>query len=313
MKKSLTKLFTLIAIASVVFFSSCKKSEDAVTPTAPTATLAPGTSTAYEKGDTISYTLTAAIPGKFKAGSAAKVISGTETALSGTTLASAGDTAISATIKIPVTEDAGTAVTVKVTLIDDSDQNVTAEATYTVAAVGLGGGGVAPLLKGSATLQLGTQGASLGSYLSTALNGSTLGTVYKSSEAAANVAKIDLFFGATASDGSAVATAGSGAVTSMLSPSVVTSGNSWTGLANGRATKIAASSLTDLSVTALSVENNVSTSTGATAVGITQGKVYSFVTADGKKGYILIEKITDSGLSGGVANRTIDVKFVVQQ
>ena len=315
MTKSLTKLFTLIAVASVVFFSSCKKSEDA-TVAAPTATLTDANTAAnpsYEKGDQITYTLTATIPGGYKAGSGKKTVDGTDTPFN-LTGPSAGDTTITANFTIDVTEEAGKEVTVSITIIDANDANVTAEAKYTVAAVGQGGGGAAPLLSGSATLQLGTQGASAGSYLSTATNGSTIGEVFGSSTAQANVSKIDIFAGATASDGSSVAASGSSAVTSFISPSNVTTGNSWTGITGGRATKFAASSLTDLNVTALSVENNVSTTTGATAIGIAQGKVYSFVTADGKKGYILIEKITDNGVnSGNLANRTIDVKFVVQQ
>lgn len=301
MTKSLTKLFTLIAVASVVFFSSCKKSEDA-TVAAPTATLADNntaTNPTYEKGDKITYKLTASIPGGFKAGSGKKTVDGAETPFNLTGI-NAGDSTISATFTVDVTEEAGKEVTVSVTLIDNSDQNVTAEAKYTVAAVGQGGGG-APLLRGTATVSLGSEGATLGSYLASAKgeNG-----VFKSSEAQANQADIDITFG--------VGTLGQ---PQLISPDArvgagLNAGNPAMTATRTTYFKAEASGPTDLTtVTALNVENNVTVSTSKT-VQIAEKKTYSFVQdgASGKKGYIYVESITGSN-----TNRTAKIVFVVQQ
>jgi hypothetical protein len=302
MTKSLTKLFTLIAVAGVVFFSSCKKSEDA-TVAAPTATLADNstaTNPSYEKGDQITYKLTASIPGGFKAGSGKKTVDGTDTPFNLTGI-NAGDSTISATFTVDVTEEAGKEVTVSVTLIDNSDQNVTAEAKYTVAAVGQGGGGAAPLLSGTATVSLGSESATLGSYLATSKGTSG---VFKSSEAQANQADIDVTFG--------VGTLGQ---PQLISPDARVSAGLNAGNPAMTATrttyfKAEANGPTDLTaVTALNVENNITASTGKT-VQIAEGKTYSFVHdgATGKKGYIYVKSITGSG-----TNRTAEITFVVQQ
>lgn len=315
MKKSLTKFLSLIAVAGAVFFSSCSTTEDAASVLAPTITIADAGNGNYENGDNITYTITAAIPGGLKILNFTKTVDGTEGAATGVNGPAAGDTAVAGTVTIPVTEDEGKTVTITVNVIDNNDQTASATATYTVVGAGQGGGGAIPLVQGSATLSLGTQGASAGSYLSTATNGSTVGEVFGATDAQTNVAKIDIFFGATTSAGGVTAGSGSGAITSMLSPSEVTDVNSWTGITGGRVTSFAAASgVTDLNVSAINVENNISTTGGSSAVAITQGSVYSFVTADGKKGYILIEKITDNGVNASnLANRTVDVKFVVQQ
>lgn len=302
MTKSLTKLFTLIAVAGVVFFSSCKKSEDA-TVAAPTATLADAstaTNPSYEKGDKITYKLTANIPGGFKAGSGKKTVDGNETPFNLTGPA-AGDTTISATFTVDVTEDAGKVVTVSITLIDNKDQNVTAEAKYTVAAIGQGGGGAAPLLSGTATVSLGSENATLGSYLATSKGASG---VFKSSEAQANQADIDITFGVGNTNGP-----------SLISPDArvangLNAGNPAMTATRTTYFKAEASGPTDLgAVTALNVENNITKSTSKT-VQIAAGKTYSFVQdgATGKKGYIKVDEITGSG-----TNRTAKITFVVQK
>ncbi|EAY28203.1 hypothetical protein [Microscilla marina] len=300
MTKSLTKLFSLIAVASVVFFSSCKKSEDA-TVTAPTATLADAstaTNPSYEKGDKITYKLTAALPGGYKAGSGKKTVGGVDApfTLSGI---NAGDTAVSATFTVDVTEDAGQEVTVSVTLIDNSDQNVTAEAKYTVAAVGQGGGGAAPLLSGTATVSLGAETATFGSYLATSKAG-----VFKSSEAQANQADIDITFGVGNTGGP-----------SLISPDARVSSGLNAGNPAMTATrttffKAESSGPSDLgAVTALNVENNITKSTSK-SVQIAVGSVYSFVQdgATGKKGYIKVDEISGTGTA-----RVAKITFVVQK
>ncbi|WP_299460751.1 hypothetical protein [uncultured Microscilla sp.] len=310
MTKSLTKLFSLIAIASVIFFSSCKKSEDA-TVTAPTATLADAstaTNPSYEKGDKITYKLTAAIPGGFKAGSGKKTVGGVDAPFTLSGL-NAGDTAISANFTIDVTEDAGTEVTISVTLIDDSDQNVTATAKYTVAATGQGGGGSVPLLRGKVTVKLGDINSAEGSYLA-----SSTGTVYKSAQAKANQSVIDITFG----------TGGTNSTTQFKDKAIIVSpdqraaealntGNPAMDAPRTTFFKEETSGPTDLgSVTALNVENNIAKSTSK-VVEIAAGKTYSFVQdgTTGKKGYIRVISITGSG--SPAFDRVAEIEFVVQQ
>ncbi|OJJ21452.1 hypothetical protein BKI52_12960 [marine bacterium AO1-C] len=318
MKKSLTKFFSLIALAGVVFFSSCGSSDDAVAPSAPTISIADAGNGSYETGDSVTYNLTAKASGGVKILNFTKTVDGTESAATGFSNVTPGDTnTINATFKVPVTEAAGKTVTITVNITDNSDQSASATATYTVVATGLGGGGAAPLVKGSATLTMGTQGNPTDpSYLSTATQtDGTIGKTFKSSEAVANQGVIDIFFGATNVNGTAAAQFGTTALTSMVSPSEVTGANLWgTPLTSGRATKFAASSLTDVNVTAIDVENNISSTTGNSVIAIEKGKVYSFVTAGGKKGYILVEDIINNGVNGSnEANRQIKVKFAVQQ
>lgn len=312
MKKSLTKIFTLIALAGVVFFSSCGSKDDATTPSTPTLTLKDAGDGKYEVGDKATYALTATIPGGFKAASFTKTVGGVESAatqLSASNIA-AGDTIIpkagtTVNLVVDVTEKVGDQVTIKVTIIDNSDQNTEATASYTVVAVGQGGGGAAPLLRGKATVILGSESVSStkGSYLATSkgTNG-----VFKSSEARANQADIDITFGIGNTGGP-----------SLISPDQRTSVNLNAGnpaMTAARTTffKAEASGPTDLgTVTALNVENNISAST-AKNVQIAANKTYSFVQqgTTGKKGYIRVLKITTLA---GTNNQEAEIEFVVQQ
>lgn len=316
MKKSLTKIFTLIALAGVVFFSSCGSKDDAVTPNKPTLTLKDAGDGKYEVGDKASFALTATIPGGFKAASFTKTVGGVESAatqLSASSIA-AGDTIIpkagtTVNLAVDVTEKVGDQVTVKVTIIDNNDQNAEATASYTVVAVGQGGGGVAPLLRGKVTVKLGDINSAEGSYLA-----SSTGKVYKSSEAKANQGIIDITFG----------TGGTNSTTPFKDKAIIVSpderanqalftGNPAMDAPRTTFFKAEASGPTDLStVTALNVENNITKSTSK-VVEIVAGKVYSFVQdgTTGKKGYIRVISITGSG--SPAFTRVAEIEFVVQQ
>lgn len=301
MKKSLTKFFSLIALAGVVFLSSCGSSEDAVTPNAPTVTVALQGNGSLEVGDVATYAVTAAIPGGFKAGSTSITV-GSGTATPGqlpTGAINAGDTTASfnLTFTVPSTAAVGDMIKFSVTVIDNSDQSTTSsEATFTVVAAGQGGGGTVPLLRGTATVSLGSEGnTTLGSYLA-----SSTATVYKSADATANQATIDITFGVGTTGGP-----------SLISPDArQAAGLNQTNAPRTTFFKAEASGPTDLgTVKAIDVENNISASTTKN-VQITQGSVYSFVQSGstGKKGYILIKTLSGTG-----TNRTAEIEFVVQQ
>ncbi|HAS40967.1 MAG TPA: hypothetical protein DCS93_10825 [Microscillaceae bacterium] len=301
MKKSLTKFFSLIALAGVVFFSSCGSSDDATTPNAPTISVSETGNGSYENGDQIAYTITATVPGGVKIVNFTKTVDGTESAATGITGVNPGDTTIAGTVNIPVAEDAGKTVTITVNVTDNSDQTASATATYTVVAAGQGGGGSAPLLRGTATVSLGSEGATAGSYLA-----SSKGTagVFLSSQAQANQADIDITFGVGNTGGP-----------SLISPDQRTSVGLNAGspaMTAARTTyfKAEANGPTTLStVKAIDVENNI-TATTTKNLMISAGSVYSFVQAGdtGKKGYILVKSISGSG-----TNRTAEIEFVVQQ
>lgn len=308
MKKSLTKIFTLIALAGVVFFSSCGSKDDATTPNKPTLTLKDAGDGKYEAGDKASFALTASIPGGFKAASFTKTVGGVESAatqLSASNI-TAGDTIIpkagTVNLVVDVNEKVGDQVTVKVTIIDNNDQNAEATASYTVVAVGQGGGGAAPLLRGKAVVKLGDINANEGSYLA-----SSTAKVYKSSEAKANQADIDITF-ATIPSGSPA----------LVSPDERANQKLFAGkpaMTAPRTTffKAEANGPTDLgTVTALNVENNISKAT-TKFVEIAAGKTYSFVQngTTGKKGYIRVISITGSGKPA--FTRVAEIEFVVQQ
>ena len=312
MKKSLTKFFSLIALAGVVFFSSCGSSED-VTPIGPSGTLTDVNTTtnpAYEKGDQITYRLTASIPGGFKAGSGIKSVNGTDVQNSSFTLTgvNVGDTVINGNLPaIEVTENAGEEVTVTITLIDNNDKNVMISAKYTVAATGQGGGG-APLLRGTVTVKLGDVAASEGSYLAT-----STGTVYSSAQAQANQGVIDVTFG-TGGTNSTTQFKGKAILVSPDQRAAESLNTGNPAMTTPRTTffKEEASGPTDLgAVTAINVENNITKSTSK-VVEIAAGKVYSFVHdgANAKKGYIRVINITGSGAN---FTRVAEIEFVVQQ
>ena len=294
MKKSLTNFFSLIALAGVVFFSSCGSSDDATTPSQPTISVSESGNGSYESGDQIAYTITAAVPGGVKIINFTKTVDGTEGAATGITGVNPGDTAVSGTVSIPVSEDSGKTVTITLNVIDNCDQTASATATYTVVAAGQGGGGSVPLLSGSATVSLGAEGASLGSYLATSKGTSG---VFLSSQAEANQADIDITFGVGNTGGP-----------SLISPDARTA----SGLNQTSAPRITffkAESITSITgVKAIDVENNIAATTNKT-MGITANTVYSFVQdgSTGKKGYILVKSISGTGNA-----RTAEIEFVVQ-
>ena len=145
-------------------------------------------------------------------------------------------------------------------------------------------------------MSLGSEGnTTLGSYLA-----SSTGTVYKSEDAEANQATIDITFGVGNTGGP-----------SLISPDArQAAGLNQTAAPRTTFFKAEDSGPTDLgTVKAIDVENNISASTTKN-VQITQGSVYSFVQSGstGKKGYILIKTLSGTG-----TNRTAEIEFVVQQ
>lgn len=329
MKKIAMYCLQLLAIVGVASLTSCGGSDTVTpvgTPTIKTENGATYTTKKFEKGEVVKVKVTAEIPGGVeifqvwrKNGAGQNTQVNTFNAL----FPAVGATTYTKTFDITVAADEVVGTTIVYTFrVRNSSMTagtfIEATYSYEVAAQGQGGGGgVAPLLRASATVTLGAQGSSTPSYaISVALTTGTSNGLYSTSQvqtlSASAKKSIDLTFGVLNASGNA-ATGADATAPSLISPSVrKTKGftDVFDNDVNASVTTFKATSLTSLSaVTATNVNNNIDHSSGtSSAVTIEQNKVYSFVNAQGKKGYILIKTLT-----GTQDTRDAQIDVLVQQ
>lgn len=334
MKKIALYCLQLLAIVGVASLTSCGGSDTVTpvgTPTIKTENGATYTTKKFEKGEVVKVKVTAEIPGGAQIFQVwRKVGTGAATDVSSTYSAqfpASGATTYTKTFDITVAETFNTTTPAENNVVFTfrvRNSSMTAgtfiEATYSYEVVAQGqggGGGVAPLLRASATVTLGAQGSSTPSYaISVALTTGTSNGLYSTSQvqtlSASAKKSIDLTFGVLNASGNA-ATGADATAPSLISPSVrKTKGftDVFDNDVNASVTTFKATSLTSLSaVTATNVNNNIDHSSGtSSAVTIEQNKVYSFVNAQGKKGYILIKTLT-----GTQDTRDAQIDVLVQQ
>lgn len=311
----------------------------AVDPTAGYKLQAGQTRYKFEKGDKFKVKLTSSIPGGVqifqvwrKVGTPASATDfGTDVSSSYTAQApAAGATSINKTYEINVTEnfDAVTASNNIVTFtfrVRNSQMTagtfINTKIEYEVTTQGQGGGGgTAILLRANANVTLGAQGSALPSYASSQSlsTGSTAGLYSTVQAGALNSAQkqaVDLTFGVAGADNNAAV----GALATkpqLISPDERAGKgfNNPLGV-DAKTTTFKATTLTEANlvgatsiVTATTV-NNIDHSTGAVKfIDLTQGTVYSFVNAQGAKGYVLIKTLT-----GTQDARDANITVLVQQ
>lgn len=338
MKKVAIYCLQLLAFVGIASLTSCGTSDPVTPQGTPTITAVADPSAGYklgtgetrykfEKGDKIKVKITASVPGGVQIFQVRKGTSTTD--ITYTPAIAPGATSISQVIEIPVTEtfDAVNAnnniITVNFNVKNSQATSfTTAKFEYQVVAQGQGGGGgTLLLLRATATVNLGAQTSTLPSYAaSQALTtGSTGGLYLTNAIAALNQSQkraIDLTFGVVGTDGNSAA--GANATTpQLISPDTRESklfnnpmGTDATAT-TFKVTTLTAANLTGASsiVTATSLSNNIDHSTGSTKfITIANNTVYSFVNAQGAKGYILVGTI-----SGTNDAREVPITVVVQQ
>lgn len=308
MKKFSLQLMSLLLLASTFIFTSCGSEDDPLTggntasvSIEPDATY---TTNDFEVGEVVSIKLTGNVPAGLSILELQIRIDGGNFQ----NLANPGNLTVGATaFEVPFTYTvdspltAGSTVTLRLRVVDADGTQYTDDYTVDVVAQGQGGGGgVAPLLRAEFTVNMGDEENTTDpSYLATAT-----GTAYSATEAenaSATVQQaIDITFGSPSG------------TNRLVSPDEREN----QGLNNRLGTNATATTFKSTTLgsagfdaaTSTDVNNDIDHSSGTTkAQNITAGEVYSFVNADGAKGYILVNSITAS--SGGQrANITVLVQ-----
>ncbi|NJO03604.1 MAG: hypothetical protein HC880_19690, partial [Bacteroidia bacterium] len=313
MENKFKYFFNLLGLASLlVFFTSCEEDEplfDIGDTNIQVTEDDTYENNFFEQGEVVTLTVDVDAPDGIQIFQIMKVADGDSTQIdtSDPTFPRPAPNAVSftETYNIPVTEDVGTLVTVVFRVKDQENPGFATDSyTYEVVEQGQGGGGgVFPLLREQVEVSLGSQAnQTVGSYLATSLISDSNDGVYLSDEvdglSAAQQSEIDITFGVLASGGN---TAGSNDP-ALISPDA----RSGAGFNNPLGTNASATifraepGVVDLdNVTASDVANNIDDANTASVVRISEGNTYSFINADGEKGYIYVEDITGSG-----ANRT---------
>ncbi|OJJ21453.1 hypothetical protein BKI52_12965 [marine bacterium AO1-C] len=303
MNKKLPYFSIFVILISVVFLTSCVSNDNAKPP-APTVeiTIINGDGN-FERSDLITYVIKASLPGGFKQGSSGVIQPsgvGSNTPFPAD-VALRGDTTILDTMFLILARGAAMGThRLFVDITDESNQNVSSETSYTVVPTGQGGGGTVPLLRGKATVDLGTEGNNMWSSYLASING----TVYQSGDVKANQANIDITFGVGNTGGP-----------SLISPdqrSIVglTAGNPVMDAPRTTFFKLEENGPTDLNlVRAIEVANDITASSNKN-IQITANTTYSFVQGgtSGKKGYIRVLNLSGSG-----TDYTAQIEFIVQQ
>ncbi|MEO1652307.1 MAG: hypothetical protein AAFU64_02075, partial [Bacteroidota bacterium] len=343
-----TKSIYLFAFLFLLFVSSCQETE--VTPT-PVFTQSLVTAVTYpdndfEIGDTISLMAEGQVSEGVQAFSIEKSVNGgvfTQISVNITSGAqpALNDNSFSLTFEYIVSDTIGDNVSIRVVTINQANENRSSTYDFSVIESAPGTGGTPPLLRAVFTVDLGSQGSSLGSYLATRLSDSTVqvpaGTFESISYPAETVSDgvflsnqagradtsvqrmIDITFGIAGNDGQA-ATGVNATVPALISPDERASRNfnNPMGSQASRTLFKLESSLSALdTVTAEQVAAIDPSDAGAavfTSISDAAGSnVFSFVnqisgSSFGQKGYIRIISIIGSG-----ADRTAQVEVLVQE
>lgn len=299
MNTKLKHLLGLFSLVVLTFFSSCSKEEDDVIPedVIPTITAtqdASYTTSDFEVGEQIVVTA------NITASEGIQIFQVLQDGVDITTdfdtsiLPASADTTYEQAFTFTVAGAAGDTGSIEFRVKDADDTDFTsASYPYTVVAQGLGGGGgVFPLLRTKATVSLGAENASEGSYFA-----SSTGTVFLSGQSEANQSTIDITFGVGASGGASLISPDHRSEVSLNETTAATT------------TTFSTSTLTSIdAVTSSDIENNISSSDVTSKfVNVSSGSVYTFVNAAGAKGYVKVNSITGSGMA-----RVAEIDVLVQ-
>ncbi|MGD1842503.1 MAG: hypothetical protein ACFB0B_16665 [Thermonemataceae bacterium] len=303
--KKIYSLFSLVLLFSSFLMTSCDDDSD---PSLLVAridnTLDAGN---FDEGDLVPFTIVANADGRIDEILVQKVVDGVPEQIFDKSNGFERDTEFTTDLVYQVEETSGS-VTIRLRVTDRSDNVQEAEYTFTVGETAGGGGsggggGEAPLLRSTVTVDMGTEGASLGSYLAT---GS--GTVYTSSQAQSNRSTIDVTVGVGNTGGP-----------SLISPAERKGEADFYGGVDLNFGSPTPDPQTGLISTFFSQENDLDTddatadevdgvSPSSSTIRMSPGNVYSFQNTNGKKGLI---KVTD--LQGSGTNYTVTLDVVVQQ
>ncbi len=283
--------FAYLAFAALIGFTSCKK-DDSNKP-APTITILSSnlgtskTAGAAFAGGTATITVSVKADEEIKSIETFQVIGSNSTSLGATTTDFDSKTASEEIFEYSIPANASGKITLKFVAIDKKDQKT--EVGYDI-----------NITSYSAVL-LGAQSNAAGAYFS-----ASTGMVYSASQASANVDKVDLSYAFLNNGGSTLIS-----WNFRKDPST---GLTATVPAGARRTYFAASSFSAADFIAVKLPGETAFANGTASVSsaspekisIEEGKVYAFLTQDGKKGLVHIASIAAGGLTGSV---TINVKY----
>ncbi len=344
MKKIAIRCLQLLTMVGITSLTNCGTS-DTVTPAAPSTITVQADPTAnyvlgagatnlkFEKGEKIKIKVKASVPGGIQIFTIRRKVGTTPipapnelgldvtTAYTSQGLPGAGATSYEKTFEITVAETFNaTAAENKVVFtfeIKNSQATTFTRGTFTYEVVAQGqggGGGLAPLLRTSVTVGLGSQSATQGSYYASSV--ASINGVYTSMQATALPAAakqlVDITFGVGDATGTAQLLAAA-THNILLSPDE-RANQGFNGVPLGtdaRATTFKTSALTTLSAVTSTTVNDLDHSTGTTkfvAFINTGTPVFSFKNFQGAKGFIRIASVTGTG-----DMRVANIEVLVQQ